>query len=479
MWTDSVLARYKIQGEYIVLVVLVVLGLALRLHEIHYSLDGDEVFSVKLASKQFAEVISGSLQDTPHPPLHLVLLHLWMKAFGVSEASARSLSVLFSAVFLWLSYRLLRRFVSPWLALGVLSIVAVSPWFVYYGQQARPYSLVALLSTANVLAFIRVLERPGERRRVAAWTVSSALLLYAQYLGVLLIAFQIGFAVFYLQSERRRLLAYGSLGFALIVPWVLAAMGGKLLSATNPLPTISWIGPPAPTDLVWFYVSVFGEAPGVQTVWLAIILAVLGAAYVRHAALSRNLPAHHLFLFLLAFGLPAVVYVISVLGPKPVFASRQMLGAAVAFILTLALCMATLPKTVAAGFWLILLAWTAAALPTAFPHNTKPPWRDVATKLDGQYASVPVVAQERWVVRPLMYYRTSGSVRFWRDLGEKEKTGRLLFACRTFRCSDVEAEALQSRLSLVASWRWGSASEDTGFNQVFLYEIGGLNEPRL
>ncbi|MGH7770361.1 MAG: glycosyltransferase family 39 protein [Candidatus Binatia bacterium] len=308
MLTDSVLARYKLQWKYIVLIVLVVLGLALRLHEIHYNLDGDEVLSVKRANKQFAEVISGSLQNIAHPPLHLVLLHLWVKVFGPSEASARSLSVLFSAVFLWMSYRLFCRFVSPWLALGVLSIVAVSPWFVYYGQQARPYALVALLSTANVLAFVRVLEQPAERGRMVAWTVSSTLLLYAQYLGVLLIAFQIGFAVFYLQSERRRLLACGSLAVALIVPWAGAAMGGKILSTTDPLLRyMSWIGPPAPMDLVRFYVSVFGEAPGMQTRWLFVILVVLGAAYVRHATVSRNLPAHNLFFFLLAFGLPAVV----------------------------------------------------------------------------------------------------------------------------------------------------------------------------
>src|SRR5437667_12604248 len=81
----SVLARYKIGWEHILLTIVVVLGLAVRFHEVHYNLDGDEIFSVELASKQFVEVISLSLQDRPHPPLHNVFLHLWIKGFGASE----------------------------------------------------------------------------------------------------------------------------------------------------------------------------------------------------------------------------------------------------------------------------------------------------------------------------------------------------------------------------------------------------------
>ena len=71
------LTRYKIIWEQILLVVAV--GLAVRIHKVHYNFDGDEIFSVELASKQFSQVILGSLQDRPHPPLHNILLHLWIK----------------------------------------------------------------------------------------------------------------------------------------------------------------------------------------------------------------------------------------------------------------------------------------------------------------------------------------------------------------------------------------------------------------
>jgi uncharacterized membrane protein len=475
MWKHSVSVRYKLRWEHIVLLILVVVGLAVRLHEVNYNFGGDEIFSVKLASKQFAEMISGSLQDRPHPPLHIVLLHLWMKAFGASEVSARALSVLFSGVFLLMSYVLLRRSVPPWLALGVLSILALSPLFVHLGQQARPYALIAFLSMVNLLAFIQVLEVPGERRRVVIWATSCGLLLYAQYMAMLLIAFQICFALIYSRSQRLMILAYGSVGSALILPWLVAAMGGAISSGADPLPHISWIGPPTPSDFVGFYVSVFGHVPGLQTHWLLILLAVLGAAYMRRLAASRNLPADHLLLFLLGFGLPTVAYVMSVWGPKPIFAYRQLLGAGIAFVATTGLCIATLPRSLAGVFLLALLAWTAAALPAAFPHNVNAPWRDVAAQIDDQYSSMIVVTQEGWVSRPLAFYRRAGSVRLWSELTEHEKSDKLLFACRPRRCSDVETEALQSRRSLLATWRWGRASESTEFYQLFLYEIRSVN----
>jgi uncharacterized membrane protein len=147
-------------------------GFGAHLHEVQYSLDGDEIFSVELASKPFTEVISQSLQDRPHPPFHNILLHLWIKAFGVSETSVRAMSIMFSGAFLLMSYGLLRRLVSTWLALGLVVIFALSPLFVYYGQQARPYALIAFLSAANLLAFVKVLDEPQERKLVAIWAIS-------------------------------------------------------------------------------------------------------------------------------------------------------------------------------------------------------------------------------------------------------------------------------------------------------------------
>lgn len=97
-------STFRIGWEQVVLIGVVLISLAVLFNEINYNLEGDEILSVKLASKQFSEVIADSLRDTPHPPLHNLLLHLWIKAFGASEVSTRSLSIVLSGAFLLLSY---------------------------------------------------------------------------------------------------------------------------------------------------------------------------------------------------------------------------------------------------------------------------------------------------------------------------------------------------------------------------------------
>lgn len=468
-------SKYQLTREHILLIVIVVVGLITRLYEVQYNFNGDEVFSVKLASKEFSEVIQGSLQDKPHPPLYYVLLHLWTKAFGTSEVSVRILSILLSGVFLIVTYVLLRRLIDTWFALGLLFILAISPFFVYFGQEARPYALIACLSSINLLAFIRVLDSPQNRKHLVIWAISCALLVYSQYLGTFLIAFQIALALFCFRSRRLTIFAYGFAGCALILPWLIAAMSSSLLRGADPLYQVSWMGLPSLIDFVYFYVSIFGDGPDLQTRWLLLIMAFLGMAYIRHFMASRKMPINHALLLLIGIGLPAVVYLVSIWGQKPVFAARQLIGAATAFIAVIGLCITTLPRFLAAGLLMILLAWTTMGLPQAFPYKTKPPWKDMAEQIDDQYGTMVVVTQESWVRDPLDYYRKLGPVRLWNEVSEL-RGGDFLFVCRPvgFRCSNVEIEALKSRCSLVLTKRWGGeTSED---NELRLYKItGGSN----
>ncbi len=463
--------RYGLSWEVVALTTLIVVGVAIRLHEIGYSFDGDEVFSVRLASSSFSEVISQSLRDRPHPPLHNILLHLWItKAFGASEASVRALSVLFSALLLLVAHGLFRRLMPVWTALGAGGMLTLSPFFVYYGQQARPYALIALLSAANLYAFSRLMDDPRSRSRLAAWSVASALLLYSQYLGIALIACEILYAACFLRLRRGAVLAGGFLACALVLPWQLAAMGAPALAGADPLDGIDWMSAPTARMLVSFYVHVFGSVPGVpglQPPWLLVVLlTTLGWAYMRRLVLWAHIPREHVFVILIAIGVPLMVWAGSVWGPKPVFASRQLIGSAVAFVTLIGLCLTALPRRAAAVFVLILLFWSAAAVPEAFPYNAKPPWRDMAAAIDARYGPITVAAQDVWVSGPLAHYRTVGAVTLWSDLLDDERRERVLFACRPTLCPDIDGDALRSRRALVETWSWG----DLGL-QLHLFEI--------
>lgn len=456
--------------RYIMLVVIVALGLTARLHEAGYNFDGDEVFSVQLAGRSMPEVITQSLKDTPHPPLHNILLHLWIKAFGASERSVRLMSVMFSGAFLLLSFRLLRLLMANWLALGMTGIFALSPLFVYYGLQARPYALIEFLAAANLLSFLKVIDEPRNTRIAILWAVSCTLLLYAQYLGALIIAIEIGFALlFFAKSDRLSIFLFGSAASALIVPWMIAAMGTAVAGGDDPLPQILWMEPTTLKNFMWFYVSIFGDCPWLQSRWLLFIFAFLGAASIIRLFIYRKLPVKHLFFLCIGLGFPLMVYFISVFGPKPIFAERQLLGGAIGFVVVLGLCIASLPRTLGLPVLLALLLWTSTGLPGSFLENSNPPWRNLAAYIDGHYGSRTVATQEDWIMEPLAYYRGKGPVALWQEDADRGKYEHdFIFVCRPKRCSDIESDDYNSRRSLLATWQWG------GEKKLFLYEITGI-----
>ena len=446
---------------------LLALGGLLRLYDIGYSFDSDEAFSVSLASGSLGQVLAASLQDAPHPPLHNLLLYIWMQLFGTSEVAVRSLSVACSLGFLFLAYRLFRRFLPVGLALGALLLVALSPLFVQYGQWARPYAVIALLSVANLLAFFRVLDAPDDSKRRTVWMLSGIFLIYSQYIAGLVILLETGFLIVRARTKWRGWLAAGLAGPVLILPWMVAAMGQALAESKDPLPSISWMPAPTPGELAWFFTALFGDPPGVRQVWLLGLLALLVLAYLKAQLPGKRLPAEHVFFLLLGLAIPVFVWVISALGPKPVFAQRQLLGSALALAVLTGFALASLPRLAAMLTLAVLTLWTAAALPSAFPRTFKPPWRDIAAQLDRELGSERIITQEVWVRNPLRWYRQSGEVEHWED--SSPGADRFLFICRPGQCSRIEAAEFRTRSRLRDRWEWAGETSQPG--ELELYEV--------
>jgi mannosyltransferase len=157
----------------------------------------DEAIAVGIASHDPGE-IPALLRQDGSPPLYYLLLHAWMALVGESEAATRALSLVFAAAAVPAAH---------WAAGGrAAAVVAVCPFLTYYAQEARMYTLVAVLSLVATAAFVR--------RRPVVLVVALTLLLYTHTWGVFLFA---GFAV---AGLRRGGLAPLAVVAALYVPWL-------------------------------------------------------------------------------------------------------------------------------------------------------------------------------------------------------------------------------------------------------------------
>ena len=124
-------------------------------------------------------VISSLAADTPeHPPLYFVMARLWAEVFGDSVSSLRALSAVFGVLVLpcvfWLSRELFASDRAAWVA---VALVAVSPFQVLYAQEARQYSLLAVVILCSSAALLRA----GRRRSRADWLIYAASLAAGLY----------------------------------------------------------------------------------------------------------------------------------------------------------------------------------------------------------------------------------------------------------------------------------------------------------
>jgi hypothetical protein len=146
----------------------------------------DEALTAKLLAMPFGDMLSQIPDTELTPPLYYVLAWPWAHVFGTGEAALRSLSALLGVAAVPVGYLAGREAVSRTAGVVAAALVAFNPLLVWYSQEARPYSLLVLLSGLSVLFFLRAWRR-RETRALWLWALVSALALLTHYFAAFLV----------------------------------------------------------------------------------------------------------------------------------------------------------------------------------------------------------------------------------------------------------------------------------------------------
>ena len=183
--------------ERLILVALVAAAAAFRFTRIgHQSFWLDESYTVDLVQRSFGHMLSGVAGDESTPPLYYVLAWLWEKVFGHDEAGLRSLSALFGTLTVPVAWRAAREWFDGSARAGLIAaaLVAFNPFFVWYSQEARSYSLLVLMATLTLL-FVR-------RRAYGWWALTAALALCTHYFAAFIVVPEAIWLIW--SAERKR-----------------------------------------------------------------------------------------------------------------------------------------------------------------------------------------------------------------------------------------------------------------------------------
>ncbi|WP_198648634.1 glycosyltransferase family 39 protein, partial [Cyanothece sp. BG0011] len=100
-----------------------------------------------------------AIEDPHHPPLYYILVRVWRQVFGDSITVIRSFSawvslLLFPSIY-WLSWQLFKQPIVSGFSLG---LIAISPFYILYAQEAREYALWTVLVTLSSATLLRCIE---------------------------------------------------------------------------------------------------------------------------------------------------------------------------------------------------------------------------------------------------------------------------------------------------------------------------------
>jgi hypothetical protein len=146
----------------------------------------DEALTAKLLAMPFGDMLSQIPDTELTPPLYYLLAWPWAHVFGTTEAALRSLSALLGVAVVPVAYLVGREAVSRTAGVVAAALVAFNPLLVWYSQEARPYSLLVLLSGLSLLFFLRAIRRRGTRE-LWLWALVSALALLTHYFAAFLV----------------------------------------------------------------------------------------------------------------------------------------------------------------------------------------------------------------------------------------------------------------------------------------------------
>jgi mannosyltransferase len=194
----------------VLLFFLVFLAFSLYTFRLDYqSLWYDEGFSVYLARMSLSEITTRTAHDI-HPPFYYYLLHFWILVLGSSEFSLRFLSAVFGVLMVPLVWATGRRMLGEGSGLLSAALVAISPLFLWYSQEARMYTLVTFLCLLSTYLLLRAIS--GDGRRALLWTayvVTNVVAVYTHFYAFFVLAFQLLFLLCWWALGRRGRLRQG------------------------------------------------------------------------------------------------------------------------------------------------------------------------------------------------------------------------------------------------------------------------------
>lgn len=338
---DFVKAHPKI--DYIILAIGIAIFVTITLiNAPRASIWFDEAFSAYISQFSFWDIARYTATDV-HPPVYYWILKCWTFIFGSTDFAMRAMSIFFGAGVIGTVFMLARRLFGRAISWTTLLFLVISPMFIRYSDEARMYTIAALIVFAATWVLIKATETKSKKLWIW-YAVLVALGMWTHYFT----AFAwIGHWVWRLTQTWRKNVTFKQnwklfftgqwvrthiIAVAIFLPWlVVMAYQLTVVQATG-----FWIAPVGMDTPTNYLSNMFYYLDNDQTVsWYAAVLILVTAlmiilAPIAYRRLAKTEKKWFLLFAVLAWVLPLIMFVISLPPLRPSFVERYLLPSIIA-----------------------------------------------------------------------------------------------------------------------------------------------------
>src|SRR4030043_584622 len=309
----------------------------------------------------------------PSPPLYYLIYHTWIKFFGISEVSIRSLSFLFFLGTVITVYFIGKHLWDKKTGLLAALLTLTNPFLFYYAFEGRMYAILALTSTLSIYFFLKK-NRPG-------FILASVAALYSHHFSIFIIVFEGLWQLIESWGQPIKKIIRNYLDFFLIgllyLPWLY-----PLYYQTSLVGSGFWLGKPNPEvflETVIKFLVGSGQEVNRQLAFGAIVLTLILKNWLKDKKQS--------FFLLGWFFVPLILtYLVSQVF-QSIFFDRYLL----LVIPASGLLIASLRRKFSFISILIAAFLLASLNYHYFTHPTKRPFRELANYVKTEAADLTLI----------------------------------------------------------------------------------------
>ncbi len=411
--------RKRTTGELALLVLILVLGWALRTHDLETrSLWADEGWTLLLSEGPGLDDVARTMAADQHPPLFFMAFRVWRGAAGETAFAARYFSVLISMLGVAAAYQLGRELFGPLAGVLAALLLALADNHIDLAQEARHYSLLATLGVVSSLYYARWWRQPTRANR-AGYVLASIALLYTHYLGGMILIAQLIHMLLLARPWarlREALFLFGA-ACAGFLPWFPVVLDQNRLRWDNPL----YYQNAVPNSMDTYRAvrdTLLGGHYG-----LMLALALVGLVYIAYrerGVIVGLRPAWPTLYLAIWIGL-VVGLTVAINAQRQFLTERNFIVITPAIMLLAGHGLANLERT---ARWVLVAVIVVVGLTTVDARRHYPDWRAVTHNISADHLPGEPVLMDVWVGDfPVRYYidRQMGddtprvSLREWRD----------------------------------------------------------------